>query len=86
MSAWKAVVSTPDAGEAEALIEELGLRGISTDRSTGDTVAFSFATDGAGEAAADATLRELISAARQRAGMIELDLTNPRWTLEQTEP
>ncbi len=86
MSEWNAVVSTPDAGEAEALIQELALRGLTTDESTGQSVAFAFSTDGAGEAEADDMVRDLVRTARQRAGLIEADLTSPRWKLQKTAP
>lgn len=86
MSEWKAVVSTPDAGEAEGLIQELARRGLTTQSSTGASVAFTFSTDAASGAEADDMLRDLVRRARQRAGLLEVDLTSPRWTLQQSEP
>jgi hypothetical protein len=86
MSRWKAVVATPDAGEAEGLIQELARRGLSTDSSTGESVVFSFSTDGPNAGDADEMVRDLVRTARRRAGLLEVDLASPRWALEQNVP
>lgn len=80
------MVTTPDAGEAEGLIQELARRGLSTEGSTGESVVFSFSTDGPNAGDADEMVRDVVRTARQRAGLLEVDVTSPRWALEQNGP